>query len=104
MTGQGALITQAEMVVAALADGIGEAELDGLAGELASTRAEIREGTATLRRYVYPDGSRLRTRSSNSSGARPGVLVDAVSPKGRLTASRLVDLRQTGEVPRQTSP
>ena len=97
MTGEGALITQAETVLAALRDGIDEPGLDGLAGELASTWAETRDGTVRLRRYVYPDGSRLRVRSS--SGARQGVLIDAVSPNGRLTGSKLIELGQIDAAP-----
>lgn len=97
MTGEGALITQAETVLAALRDGIDEPGLDGLAGELASTWAETRDGEVRLRRYVYPDGSRLRVRSSSSAGQ--GVLIDAVSPNGRLTGSKLIELGQTDAAP-----
>ena len=53
-----------------------------------------------LTRYAYRDGSRLRARRSNT---RPGVLVDAVSPAGRLTASRLVELGQTDTAPPASS-
>ena len=92
----GAQTTEAEAVLASLADGMTMAELDRLAGERASTMTETREQAGTLARYVYPDGSRLRVRRSS---ARPGALVDAVSLTGRLTASRLIDLEQTGTVP-----
>ena len=85
-------MTQAESVLASLADGMLEAELDRIAAQRASTTSETRDGTGTLARHVYPDRSRLRARRSNT---RPGVLVDAVSPTSRLTASRLIDPDQT---------
>ncbi len=84
--------------MAALRDGVDEPELDGLAEELASTRTQTRGGMVTLRRYVYPDWSRLRVRSSSGS-ARPGVLVGSVSPNGGLAGSRLVELGLTGAAP-----
>ena len=97
----GAWTTEAEAVLASLADGMTVAGLDRLAGEQASTTTETHEQEGTLVRYVYPDGSRLRVRLSST---RPGALVDAVSPTGLLTASRLIDLEQTGTGPGPAGP
>lgn len=73
-----------------------DAELGGVAGKDASRASSRNEKTGVLTRYAYRGGSRLRVRRSNT---RPGVLVDAVSPAGRLTASWLVELGQTGTAP-----
>lgn len=97
----GAQATEAEAVLASLADGMTMAELDRLAGEQASTTTETHEQEGTLARYVYPDRSRLRVRLSST---RPGVLVDAVSPTGLLTASRLIDLEHTSTGPGPAGP
>ena len=96
----GAQRAQAETVLASLADGMDDAELGRVAGKDASSASSRNEEAGVLTRYVYRDGSRLRAWRSNT---RPGVLVDAVSPAGRLTASRLVELGQTDTAPPASS-
>ena len=65
----GAQTTEAEAVLASLADGMTMAELDRLAGERASTMTETREQAGTLARYVYPE----RVAAAGQAQLAPGL-------------------------------